>query len=160
MDGRNPGDVVNGFAWTGNEWLKLSPDARGTAEVLPANSQVGEPTSDADVARLFSAAASAPMGWYTDPDRPGMQRYWDGTSWTEDRVPLVAPAFQPSRGHGSSKYGTRDNVVYWVGVGLACLAALFLTGLFALNAVNQNAHEQELRDAYCQSFGGNDPSCQ
>jgi hypothetical protein len=152
--------VVNGFVWTGHDWLKLSPEARHTADVLPANAQVGEPTSDVEVARLFSAAASAPMGWYTDPDRPGMQRFWDGTWWTEDRAPLVAPAFQPSRGHGSSKYGIKDNVVYWVGVGLARLAALFIAGVFVLNAVNQNVNELELRDAYCQSFGGNDPSCQ
>jgi hypothetical protein len=22
-------------------------------------------------------------GWYADPGRPGGQRYWDGTRWTE-----------------------------------------------------------------------------
>ena len=159
MDGRNPGDVVNGFVWTGHEWLKLAPEARDTLDVVQADSQVGKPTSDAEVARLFSAGASAPMGWYSDPLRPGMQRYWDGASWTEDRVPLVTPDFQPTRSNGSSKYGTRDNVFYWVGVGLACLAALVLAGLFALNYVNQRAAEQQTHRAICESFGRNDQSC-
>jgi hypothetical protein len=26
---------------------------------------------------------SPPAGWYPDPGRPGGQRYWDGTAWTE-----------------------------------------------------------------------------
>lgn len=27
-------------------------------------------------------AAGVPAGWYVDPHRPGVQRYWDGTGWT------------------------------------------------------------------------------
>ena len=27
------------------------------------------------------AAATAPEGWYDDPDRPGHKRWWDGTAW-------------------------------------------------------------------------------
>ncbi|HWH13442.1 MAG TPA: DUF4190 domain-containing protein [Miltoncostaeaceae bacterium] len=26
---------------------------------------------------------STPAGWYDDPTRPGRQRYWDGSTWTE-----------------------------------------------------------------------------
>lgn len=32
-----------------------------------------------------------PAGWYPDPEYPGHQRYWDGTSWTEHRAPDAQP---------------------------------------------------------------------
>jgi Protein of unknown function (DUF2510) len=48
--------------------------------------------------------ASDPPGWYLDPRRPGIRRYWDGDHWidvdqvAEDRVvPAEAPA-PPSSG--------------------------------------------------------------
>jgi hypothetical protein len=31
-------------------------------------------------------APATPAGWYPDPQRPGGQRYWDGTTWTEHRA--------------------------------------------------------------------------
>jgi uncharacterized RDD family membrane protein YckC len=37
---------------------------------------------------------TTPAGWYPDPEQPGQQRYWDGTSWTENRAPIV-PADAP-----------------------------------------------------------------
>ena len=31
-------------------------------------------------------------GWYPDPSRPGIERYWDGSEWTDERpVPLPVP---------------------------------------------------------------------
>ena len=33
-----------------------------------------------------------PAGWYPDPTRPGVQRYWDGTQWTEHYNPAVPAA--------------------------------------------------------------------
>lgn len=44
-------------------------------------------------------ATSALPGWYADSGRPGMLRYWDGTTWTEreapgsvtGRVPTITP---------------------------------------------------------------------
>ena len=35
---------------------------------------------------------ATPAGWYDDPEEPGQQRYWDGTTWTEQRQPGAAPA--------------------------------------------------------------------
>ena len=34
--------------------------------------------------------AAAP-GWFPDPELPGVQRYWDGTRWTEHRAPGRPP---------------------------------------------------------------------
>jgi hypothetical protein len=35
----------------------------------------------------------APAGWYPDPERPGTQRYWDGSTWTEQTQ--TSPPRQP-----------------------------------------------------------------
>ena len=34
-----------------------------------------------------------PAGWYPDPSHPGVQRYWDGTQWTEHTNPSAAMAY-------------------------------------------------------------------
>ncbi len=32
-------------------------------------------------------------GWYPDPARPGTERYWDGSEWTDERpVPVADPS--------------------------------------------------------------------
>lgn len=36
--------------------------------------------------------SGAPPGWYADPQRPGMLRWWDGSAWTEHMAPIPAPA--------------------------------------------------------------------
>ena len=33
-----------------------------------------------------------PAGWYPDPTRPGVQRYWDGSKWTDHFNPPIAAA--------------------------------------------------------------------
>jgi Protein of unknown function (DUF2510) len=39
---------------------------------------------------------STPAGWYPDPDDPASQRYFDGTKWTDNRMPAEQPGFVPS----------------------------------------------------------------
>jgi hypothetical protein len=40
----------------------------------------------------MSSSVLPPAGWYDDPDRAGQHRFWDGSSWTEDRrVPAAPP---------------------------------------------------------------------
>ncbi|GAA1570221.1 hypothetical protein GCM10009804_28360 [Kribbella hippodromi] len=34
---------------------------------------------------------SSPAGWYDDPEDQTQQRYWDGTSWTDQRRPQQTP---------------------------------------------------------------------
>jgi len=48
-----------------------------------------DPPSDGDV-RLGPEAA-----WYPDPTDPNVVRYWDGSHWTGDVAPLVAPPPAP-----------------------------------------------------------------
>ncbi len=35
---------------------------------------------------------AAPPGWYPDPQRPGQQRWWDGSAWTEHLAPIAQHA--------------------------------------------------------------------
>lgn len=47
---------------------------------------VRRPRAVSDVGVSLTAASqavSAPAGWYADPTAPGVQRYWDGSAWTE-----------------------------------------------------------------------------
>jgi hypothetical protein len=35
----------------------------------------------------------AASGWYPDPARPDIERYWDGSEWTDERpVPIQDPS--------------------------------------------------------------------
>lgn len=45
-------------------------------------------------------AGSTPAGWYPDAERPGGERYWNGTEWTEDRrlPPTSGPFGTPGQG--------------------------------------------------------------
>ena len=54
---------------------------------------------------------SPQAGWYADADREGGQRFWDGSGWTDHRIPHAAdapPAYYPSP-DGSAAW------LYWNG---------------------------------------------
>lgn len=38
----------------------------------------------------LSSPPSVPAGWYPDPNNAQLQRYWDGTRWTDTTAPPVA----------------------------------------------------------------------
>jgi len=46
---------------------------------------VGAWTAPAE--QVTAAAAATPAGWYPDATDPSVQRYWDGTAWTEHTAP-------------------------------------------------------------------------
>ena len=42
----------------------------------------------------YPAATPQPTaGWYTDPEQPAGERYWDGRTWTEHRRTAAAPMY-------------------------------------------------------------------
>jgi hypothetical protein len=45
-----------------------------------------------------SKSAAAPPGWYTDPVSLGSQRYWDGSSWTNQSRPVEEPSDSTASG--------------------------------------------------------------
>lgn len=34
---------------------------------------------------------TAKAGWYADPERPGIERYWEGTAWSTEIAPRPKP---------------------------------------------------------------------
>ncbi|MCX3289404.1 DUF2510 domain-containing protein [Streptomyces sp. NEAU-H22] len=67
-----------------------------------------------------------PPGWYPDPHAPHLQRWWDGTAWTEHRHAPEAPA-APSPGGGTG----RARTVALTATGVVLVAAI-VTGAVAL----------------------------
>ncbi len=68
-----------------------------------------------------------PPGWYPDPHGPHLERWWDGTAWTEHRrTPGASTA--PARGGGTG----RTKTVALTAAG-AVLVAAIVTGAVALS---------------------------
>jgi hypothetical protein len=73
---------------------------------------------------------SPPPGWYPDPSAPHLQRWWDGTAWTEHRAPAAAPTVPvrpPSAGGGGSG---RAKVVALTAAGAVLVAAIVTGALY------------------------------
>ncbi|MFG3273728.1 DUF2510 domain-containing protein [Streptomyces luteogriseus] len=67
-----------------------------------------------------------PPGWYPDPHAPHLQRWWDGTAWTEHRHTPGAPAAPPPGGGAG-----RARTVALTATGVVLVAAI-VTGAVAL----------------------------
>ncbi|WP_432191856.1 DUF2510 domain-containing protein [Streptomyces sp. bgisy027] len=51
-----------------------------------------------------------PPGWYRDPSAPHLERWWDGTAWTEHRRAPEAPAAPTPPVSGAPAYGSQPTV--------------------------------------------------
>jgi len=104
-------------------------------------------------------AASTPAGWYPDVERAGGERYWNGSSWTEDRRPRTGsgapggpPGFpgQPAVPAGYSPYGAQaaqypGNALAGWGLGLS-IFGLFCCGILCLpGAIMGWVHLQRIK---------------
>ncbi|WP_030867434.1 DUF2510 domain-containing protein [Streptomyces sp. NRRL S-37] len=69
-----------------------------------------------------------PPGWYRDPHAPHLERWWDGTAWTEHRGTPGAPAAPPAPSAGGTG---RTKAVALTTAG-AVLAAVVVTGVVLL----------------------------
>ena len=49
-------------------------------------------------------AGTTPAGWYPDAERPGGERYWNGSIWTEDRRPAGQQPPQTPQ-YGAQQFG-------------------------------------------------------
>lgn len=65
------------------------------------------------------APPPTPAGWHTDPKDPTLNRWWNGSQWTEHSAPKVAPP-----GQANVVQGRKD-------VGIAYLFAVLLGGFAA-----------------------------
>jgi hypothetical protein len=69
--------------------------------------------------------AEAAPGWYPDPSQPGMQRWWDGSTWSEHVAPM-APSYPMVPGYGYPAYGGQRKSL------AAALILAFFFGPFGL----------------------------
>lgn len=73
-------------------------------------------------------ATQSPPAWHPDPDEPDLfLRYWDGASWTEQRVARPPAVHTPSPKERVRAVLTRWNRA-WVGF-VGCLSLLLLVGM-------------------------------
>jgi hypothetical protein len=63
-------------------------------------------------------------GWYTDPNDPTTNRYWDGRNWTENRAPI-------SQAAQKADFEAADGVGYALAILLPLIG--FIVGLVRIN---------------------------
>ena len=99
--------------------------------------------------------ATAPPGWYPDPQGPpGSQRYWNGSTWTEH---VQAPGFMPpplpaaASGQHLAGYGQRLGgwLLDWLIVSVVSIPVAILVGGYHNRIINPNGGGTY----YSNSFG-------
>lgn len=73
---------------------------------------------------------TTPSGWYPDPSGAPGQRYFDGTQWTEQRMPPAAPATvsAPAPAKRKNIIGIIALVASIIGVIFACIPGALIVG--------------------------------
>jgi hypothetical protein len=82
----------------------------------------------------MSTTGTKSPGWYTDPDDPGLIRYWNGAEWTDERRPRPswAPPLDPEEA-ARHEDAMRRRRRWWAGsVGTVLVGALLVATLFAV----------------------------
>jgi uncharacterized protein len=75
---------------------------------------------------VAGVSTAAPPGWYPDPERPGSQRWWDGTNWTSH-----VQAAGPAPGTTGTAAPARSDSRTWAMVAhVSALAAAFVALAF------------------------------
>lgn len=82
-----------------------------------------------------SDAPDAPSGWYPKPDEPGVERFWDGSAWTE-QTRLTSPPPQAAIVAGDSLRKARLKAGGWLLLVVALLAAIFAVTFLVQNKDN------------------------
>jgi hypothetical protein len=81
-----------------------------------------------------------PDGWFRDPEHPGQLRYWDGSSWTGERMPIPsAPAPEPTSRWASPAATSDDSSSnlkkYSLPIAAGLVAVVTVVAIFASGAV-------------------------
>lgn len=92
--GQEKGDPLTPVGHGLNEPPTHAPPetSSATTPVVPsaASGAQSGPTEGSPSGTDLPTPATAPSGWYPDPNAPGTQRYWDGSQWTEHAANTTA----------------------------------------------------------------------
>jgi Protein of unknown function (DUF2510) len=64
---------------------------------------------------MSDGAAPQPAGWYPDPQNPYLQRWWNGSAWTEDASPIhvVPDATEAATVVDDGPTAARNRIAVW-----------------------------------------------
>jgi len=89
-----------------------------------------------------------PPGWYPDPKHPALQRYWNGSAWTEQTQPTyqtAPPAQSTYVDYGAVQPSRRGGGFLKVFLAIIIAGALLLVGCTAL--VGQGIQDEQNKHA-------------